>query len=295
MNTTLRRAAPCAFALLLLACRRPPRASQQAPEGSLASASAGTSADPSKSVTFTRRVPLPGFKAKRNRDLGFQLSREGVAIRHTAHEAFRYDVKKADESRITQAGLDVEDLYESNQQAEEAEDKAINPLSGQRFVVTRQADGKLSAQNAAGAPASEEQASLIEQYFGDLFEADKVSAFLPKGSISVGEKLKPTRAALLELLQLEDDVDTTIDGVDFTLASTDRDQATFALGMTMTWSMGAGFRLRARLSGTVSLETKAAQVKAVELAGPVVVLDPKGEELGTGQFRSKLEVSLESS
>lgn len=284
-----------AVAVALAACK-PAKVSRQAPEApSASSAFAAVPPHPAKTVTLTRRTPAPGSKARRKRDLGFQLSRGGDVMRHTAHDVVKYEVKQSDASRIIQAGLDIEELYEANQQGDDAEEKTVNPLAGRRFTVARAADGRLSALDSAGAEASDEQIALLEQHCGELFKVDAIGAFVPARPLAIGENLKPTRVALLEMMQIDDDDDTVIDGVAFTLANSKKDEAEFDVGMTMTWAMGGGFRMRARLAGVVSLETATARLRALELAGPVVVLDVKGAEVGSGQFKAHVEVSAETS
>lgn len=283
-----------AGALAWAACTPASKGPRPAPEA-VASATATTAAPPdpsAKAVTFTRRVPAPGSKAKQTRDLGFQLSRAGNAMRHTAHDVIEYEVKRADALRITQAGLVVDELYEANQQGDDAEEKTVNPLSGKRFVVTRKADGRLSAHDPAGEALSDDAQASLEERYGGLFDADKIGAFLPARPIAFGEKLTPTRAALLEMMQIdEDDRDTSIDDVDFTLTSAENDQARFNVGMTMTWTMGGELRMRAKLAGSASLDTATSRLRALRLAGPVVVLDGKGAQVGTGQFRAEVDVS----
>jgi hypothetical protein len=279
-----------AGALALTACK--PSSKTSIPEAASAGPqTVAPTAGSSTAVTLTRRVPAAGSKAKQKRDVGLQLTSGGEVMRHSSHDIVTYEVKQVDSNRVTQAKIDVEDLYEANQQGDEAEAKAINPLSGKGFVVTRKSDGRLFALDSTGATASDEQLGLIEQQYGKLFEKDEIGAFVPARPMTVGEKLKPTRAALLEMMQIaDDDADTSIEDVDFTLANAETDRAKFDVAMTMTWAMGGGFRLRARLLGKVSLDTSTARLRTLELAGPVVVLDVKGAETGSGGFKAHVEV-----
>jgi hypothetical protein len=285
-----------AVALALAACTPASKGARPAPEAVASEPPAAAPLDPPmKAVTFTRRVPAPGSKAKQKRELGFQLSRVGNVMRHTAHDVIEYEVKQADASRVTQAGLVVKELFEANQQGDDPEEKTVNPLSGKRFVLTRNADGRMSALDAAGAALSDQAKASLEEHYGGLFEADKFGAFLPTRPIIIGEKVEPTRGALLEMMQIDDDDrDTSIDDVDFTLAGAENGQAKFEVGMTMTWAMGDELRMRAKLVGSVSVETATARLRTVRLTGPVVVLDAKGTEVGGGQFRAEVDVSSHS-
>jgi len=281
-----------AGALALFACKP---ASNTSPQG-LRPIPGDDDAGPiaSSAVRFTRRVPGAGLKAHRNRDLQLQLAMGTEVMRHTEHEALRYEVKESNESRIAKAGLDIQDLYDADQQGEEPEEKKINPLSGSSFLVTDKADGHLSAVDAAGKPVSEEQLSLLGENYGELFETDQVAASLPKDAVSIGGQFTPSRAALVQMLRITDDDDTTLEGVELILRRVEDNEAHFDVRMTMTWKMAGDYRLRARLSGTLSLQTATGWLTTLGLAGPVLVLDPKGDEMGKGTFSTRAQVSFEA-
>ena len=192
-------------------------------------------------------------------------------------------MQASDEFRVTKGALDIKELFTVSQEGTGAEKKSVSPLAGSRYVVSRADDGKLSALDSAGNKAPAAQLKIIKDEFGDAFEKNQTGAFLPDRPVKIGEKLTPASDAMLRMLALKDDGNTLIDGTEFFLRSSTADRAIFDVTMTMTQKLvGAGLRLRAKLKGTIEIQPSGTWLVAVDLKGPLTLIDASGNEKGSG-------------
>jgi hypothetical protein len=196
-------------------------------------------------------------------------------------------VQAADEFRVTKASIDVKQLYTTKQEGTGDEKKSVNPLVGSRFTVSRGDDGKLSALDSGGAKVIPLQLAQIQEHFATVFDADQTQSFLPKRPVKIGEKLIPSSDACLKLLGQKDDGKTTIDGVEFILQSATPELATFAITMTFTQRIEASVRLRAKLEGTLDVRPRDSAITAIDVKGPLNLLDNGGNDKGTGDLSFK--------
>lgn len=248
---------------------------------------AGTSAtaEPaSNEVSFLQRPPKPGTKVNVTTKTSFKFTFEGKVFREVDEDAAQFSVQASDEFRVTKATIDVKQLFTTKQEGTGDEKKSVNPLAGSRFIVTRNDDGKLSAQDGSGTKVATAQLAQIKEHFGTIFETDKTVEFLPKRPVKIGEKLIPSSDAVLKLLGQKDDGATVIDGVEFILHSGTAERAAFAVTLTFTQKIDPRTRLRAKLAGTIDIRPKDSQISAISLKGPLTLLDAGGNDKGNGDL-----------
>lgn len=268
----------------LLACKALKK--EQAEPATSASAEAVTA--PSD-VKFTRAVAKPGTKITGDRTSNVKFTMNGKVYReNTALDAV-LDVQASDEFRITKAAIDVRDLHTIKQEGDGQEKRSVSPLAGSRYVVTRSDDGKLSALDASGNKVPASQLKLIKDEFASVFEKDTTGEFLPDRALKPGERFSPPSDAVLKMLGIKDDGKTLMDGIEFTLASATPDAASFDVNMTMTQTIVAGMRLRAKLKGKIDVRPDGSFLLGVDLKGPLELLDRSGNQKGTGDLAVKAE------
>ena len=185
---------------------------------------------------------------------------------------------------MTKAAIDVKQLFTTKQDGTGDEKKSVNPLSGSRWIVTRNDDGKLSALDSSGGKVAAPQLAQLKENFDGIFQTDKSRDFLPKRAVKIGEKLTPAADAVLSLMGQKDDGTATVDGVEFILQSATKDRATFAVSLTLTLKIDPTIRLRTKLDGTIEVRPKDSEITSVALKGPLTLLDPKGNDKGTGDM-----------
>lgn len=272
---------PLLFALFatLLACKALKKeGAEPATSASAVAVSAPTD------VTFTRAVPKPGTKITGGRTSTVKFTFNGKVYReNTALDAV-LDVQASDEFRITKAALDIRDLNTVKQEGDGQEKRSVSSLAGSRFVVTRTDDGKLSALDASGNKVPASQLKLIKDEFASVFEKDTTGAFLPDRPLKPGERFSPPSDAVLKMLGIKDDGKTLMDGIEFTLASATPASASFDVNMTMTQTIVAGMRLRAKLKGKIDVKPDGSWLLNVDLKGPLEILDRAGNQKGTGDL-----------
>jgi hypothetical protein len=233
-------------------------------------------------VTFVRHPPKTGAKVNVSGKTSFKFTFEGKVFREVTEDSAQVSVQASDEFRVTKATIEVKQLFTTKQEGTGDEKKSVNPLAGSRFTVTRNDDGKLSALDSGGAKVAAAQLAQIQEHFGTLFEADKTHEFLPTRPVKIGEKLIPSSDAVLKLLGQKDDGSTVIDGVEFILQSGTADKATFNVTLTFTQKIDPRTRLRAKLAGSLDVRPKDSEISAISLKGPLTLLDPGGNDKGTG-------------
>ena len=234
---------------------------------------------------FTNLVPKAGTKVTADRRTNMKFTMAGKVFREATALEASFDVQASDEFRVNKGALDIKELYTVSQEGTGAEKKSVSPLAGSRYVVSRADDGKLSSLDSSGNKTPAAQVKLIKDEFGDAFEKNQTGAFLPDRPVKIGEKLTPASDAMLKMLALKDDGNTLIDGTEFFLRSSANDRATFDVTMTMTQKLvGSGLRLRAKLKGTIEIQPTGTWLVAVDLKGPLTLLDGSGNEKGTGDL-----------
>jgi hypothetical protein len=235
-------------------------------------------------VAFTRAVPKPGAKISAQRQTTMKFTMDGKVYRETNSMKASLDVQASDEFRITKAALDLEDMNTVKQEGAGEEKRSVSPLAGSRFVITRTDDGKLSALDSAGNKVPAAQLKLLKDEFASVFEKDQTGAFLPDRALKPGERFSPPSDAVLKMLEIRDDGKTVMDGIEFMLASVAAERASFDVSMTLTQSLGAGMRLRAKLKGKIDLRPDGTWLLGVDLKGPLELLDRNGNQKGTGDL-----------
>jgi hypothetical protein len=196
-----------------------------------------------------------------------------------------FEVKASDEFRITKASIEVEDLYTTSQEGTGTEKRSVSPLAGSTYLVTRNEDGKLSAQDANGNKVPAATLKLIKDEFGGSFEKSQDAAFLPDRPLKLEEKLMPASDSMLSALSIKDDGNTLIDGTEFFLRSAADGKASFDATMTMTQKVpSAGLRVRSKLKGKLEMRPDGAWIVGVNLKGPITILDSSGNEKGSGEL-----------
>lgn len=235
-------------------------------------------------LTFLRRPPKPGANVNVTNKSNLKFTFEGKVFREVNEDAAAVSVQNSDEFRVTKAAIDIKQLVTVKQEGSGDEKKSVNPLQGSRFVVTRGDDTKLSALDSGGKKVSAAQLALLKEHYGTIFEADKTHEFLPTRPVKIGEKLIPSSDAVLKLLGQKDDGSTVIDGVEFILQSGTAEKAVFAVTLTFTTKIDARIRLRSKLAGTLDVRPKDSEISAITLKGPLTLLDPAGNDKGTGDF-----------
>ena len=235
-------------------------------------------------VAFSNVVPKPGTKVTGSRKVSTKFTMDGKVYRETNAADLGFEVQNSDEFRVTKAAIDVRDLYTIKQEGAGAEKKSVSPLAGSRYIVTRADDGKLSALDAGGTKVGAAQLKLIKDEFASSFERNQTGAFLPDRPLKLGEKLSPPSDAVLKMLEIKDDGNTTMDGIEFILASAAPDRAAFDVTMTMTQKLGAGLRLRAKLKGKIEIKPTGNWLLGVDLKGPIELIDGSGNSKGTGDL-----------
>lgn len=235
-------------------------------------------------LTFVRRPPKPGANVNVANKSNLKFTFEGKVFREVNEDAAAVSVQASDEFRVTKAAIDIKQLVTVKQEGTGDEKKSVNPLQGSRFVVTRGDDTKLSALDSGGKKVSASQLALLKEHYGTIFEADKTHEFLPARPVKIGEKLVPSSDAVLKLLGQKDDGSTVIDGVEFILQSGTPEKAVFAVTLTFTTKIDARTRLRAKLAGTLDVRPKDSEISAINLKGPLTLLDPGGNDKGSGDF-----------
>jgi hypothetical protein len=265
----------------LLACKALRRDSEQAAPA--ASATPAAPAAPSD-VAFTNVVAKTGTKIVSVHQTNSKFTMDGKVYRNASATDATAEVQSSDEFRVTKAAIDVKELYTITQDGTAAEKKTVSPLAGSRYVVTRGDDGKLSALDSNGSKVSASQLKLIKDEFGSGFEKDETGAFLPDRPLKIGEKLNPASDSVMKMLSIKDDGKTEFDGTEFILRTGTSDRAVFDVAMTMTQKLVAGLRLRAKLKGTIEIRPAGTWLLAVDLKGPMILLDATGKEKGTGDL-----------
>jgi len=274
----------------LLACKAFNKGDDAAADKGAATAAASAPAAPSPAaatneVTFTKKVPKPGIKGVSERKTASKFTMSGKTFRETSFMQGDFLVKESDEFRVTKASVDVKELYTTSQEGTGNEKRSVSPLAGSSYIVTRAGDGKLSAQDSGGNPVPAATLKLIKDEFGSSFEKNQDAAFLPDRPLKLEEKLMPASDAMLRALGIKDDGNTLIDGTEFFLRSAADGKAKFDATMTMTQKIpGAGLRVRAKLSGNLEMMTDGAWIVAIDLKGPITILDGSGNEKGSGEL-----------
>jgi hypothetical protein len=272
---------PVLLALItaLFACKALKK--EQAEPASSASAAA---VSPPTDVKFTRAVPKPGTKITGGRTSTVKFTFNGKVFRENTALDAALDVQASDDFRITKAALDIRDLNTVKQEGDGQEKRSVSPLAGSRFVVTRSDDGKLSALDSGGNKVPASQLKLIKDEFATVFEKDTTGEFLPDRPLKPGERFSPPSDAVLKMLGIKDDGKTLMDGIEFTLASAAPGVASFDVTMTMTQTIVAGMRLRAKLKGKIDVRPDGSWLLNVDLKGPLEILDRSGNQKGTGDL-----------
>jgi hypothetical protein len=214
----------------------------------------------------------------------FKFTYEGTVSREETETDAAIDVQASDEFRVTKAAIDVKKLTTTKQDGTEHEKRTVSPIAGSRYTVSRTDDGKVTALDSSGSPVAATMLAAIKENFGDVVDRDKTRAFLPKRPVKIGEKLIPSADVVLAIIGQKDDGTATVDGVEFILQSGTKDTSTFNVSMTFTLKADPKLRMRAKLEGTIDIRPKDAMVTAVTLKGPLTLLDPGGNEKGTGDL-----------
>jgi len=235
-------------------------------------------------ITFVKGVAKTGSKVEVSSKVSSKFTIEGKVYRETTESSATVDIQGADEFRVTKAAIDVKQLFTTKQDGTGDEKKSVNPLSGSRWIVTRNDDGKLSALDSSGGKVAAPQLAQLKENFDGIFQTDKSRDFLPKRAVKIGEKLTPAADAVLSLMGQKDDGTATVDGVEFILQSATKDRATFAVSLTLTLKIDPTIRLRTKLDGTIEVRPKDSEITSVALKGPLTLLDPKGNDKGTGDM-----------
>ncbi|HEU5075263.1 MAG TPA: hypothetical protein VFU02_13830 [Polyangiaceae bacterium] len=254
--------------------------------GAPVTAAAAPSAAPTTSdVSFTKKVPKPGTKGATTRKTASKFTMGGKTFRENSFMQGDFVVKESDEFRVTKASLDVKELYTTSQEGTGSEKRSVSPLAGSSYIVTRGEDGKLSAQDSGGNKVPATTLKLIKDEFGSSFEKNQDAAFLPDRPLKLEEKLMPASDSMLRALGIKDDGNTVIDGTEFFLRSVANGRAKFDATMTMTQKIpAAGLRVRAKLGGNLEMVTDGAWIVAIDLKGPITILDGSGNEKGSGDL-----------
>lgn len=275
----------------LLGCKAFSKLTEDDADKGEASATASAAAAPTSApaatneVTFTKKVPKPGVKGATTRKTASKFTMNGKTFRENSFMQGDFIVKESDEFRVTKASIEVKELYTTSQQGTGSEKRSVSPLAGSTYIVTRSDDGKLSAQDSSGTKVPAATLKLIKDEFGSSFEKNQDAAFLPDRPLKLEEKLMPSSDSMLRALGIKDDGNTLIDGTEFFLRSAADGKAKFDATMTMTQKIpGAGLRVRAKLSGNLEMVTDGAWIVAVDLKGPITILDGSGNEKGTGDL-----------
>ena len=257
----------------------------EAPAAASAAAAPASAAPVSNEVTFTKKVPKPGIKGATTRKTASKFTMSGKTFRENSFLEGDFLIKESDEFRVTKASLDVKELYTTSQEGTGSEKRSVSPLAGSSYIVTRAGDGKLSAQDSGGNNVPATTLKLIKDEFGSSFEKNQDAAFLPDRPLKLEEKLMPASDTMLRALGIKDDGNTLIDGTEFFLRSAADGKAKFDATLTMTQKIpGAGLRVRAKLSGNLEMMTDGAWIVAIDLKGPLTILDGSGNEKGSGDL-----------
>ncbi len=251
-----------------------------------------TAAPAATEVSFTKKPPKARTKGETTASSKLKFTYQGKVFREENESVAAIEVQASDEFRVTKAAIEVKKLSTTKQEGTAAEKRSTNPLAGSRYIVSRSDDGKLSALDSAGSPVAPALLAELKEHFGDSLERDKTTDFLPKRPVKIGEKLIPSADAVLKLLGQKDDGSATVDGVELILHSASGDKATFNVALTLTVKIDASLRMRSKLDGTVVLRPSDALVTAVTLKGPITLLDPKGNEKGSGDLAVEGTVSF---
>jgi hypothetical protein len=238
----------------------------------------------SNEVSFKRMVPKAGTKSTVSRKSTTKFTMSGKVYRETSVLDAAWEVKASDEFRITKASIDVKELFKTSQEGTGTEKKSVSPISGSSYVVTRYDDGTLGAQDSNGNKVAASLVKLIKEEFGSSFEKNQDAAFIPDRPVKLEEKLVPSSDVMLGMLGIKDDGNSLVDGTEFFLKSSTGSRATFDASMTMTQKVGSGMRVRAKLKGKFELQPEGAWLVAVDLTGPLTILDGTGKEKGTGDL-----------
>lgn len=268
----------------LLACKAKSEGGSTAPSASVVTAVTATAPAAPTDVTFAKGVPKAGAKIEQSMKTAFKFTFEGKVFREEDEDVATVEVQAADEFRVTKAAVDVKTLVETKQEGSDSEKRSVNPLAGSRYVLSRTDDGKFSALSSAGSPVAASVLAQLDKEYGEVVQQDKRRDFLPTRPVKIGEKLIPSSDAVLKLLDQKDDGSVVIDGVEFILASTAGDKATFNVSMTFTLKLDSKTRLRSKLDGTVDVRPKDAMITGLSLKGPLTILDAGGNEKGTGDM-----------
>jgi len=275
----------------LLGCKAFSKLTEDGADKGEATAAASAAAPPSAApaapseLVFTKKVPKPGIKGATTRKTASKFTMSGKTFRENSFMQGDFVVKESDEFRVTKASVDVKELYTTSQEGTGSEKRSVSPLAGSSYIVTRAEDGKLSAQDSGGNKVPAATLKLIKDEFGSSFEKNQDAAFLPDRPLKLEEKLMPASDSMLRALGIKDDGNTVIDGTEFFLRSTADGKAKFDATMTMTQKIpGAGLRVRAKLSGNLEMVTDGAWIVAIDLKGPITILDGSGNEKGTGDL-----------
>lgn len=277
------RTAPFVVCLAaLLACKGAGKSeSTEQPGGGLPTVAPATPT--SSDVTFRKLVPKVGAKMKYTRRSSAKFTLSGKVHRSEAAATASVTVQGSDQFRVWKAEVDVTELYATEQEGTAAEKKTVSPLAGSRYIVTRADDGSLSALDSNGSKVASSQMKLLKEEFGQVFEKNADSEFLPDRPIKLGEKLVPASDSVIKMLGVKDDGNITIDGVEFILKSATAERASFDSSLTFTQKLGS-IRLRAKLKGNIDLAPEGAWIVALDLKGPITILDSGGNEKGTGDL-----------
>lgn len=194
-------------------------------------------------------------------------------------------VKESDEFRVTKASIEVKEMYTTSQEGTGSEKRSVSPLAGSTYIVTRGDDGSLSALDSNGNKVPAATLKLIKDQFASSFEKNRDAEFIPDRPLKLEEKLMPPSDAMLAALGIKDDGNTLIDGTEFFLKSAKTSKASFEVSMTMTQKVaGAGLRVRSKLKGTLEMQPDGAWITAIDLKGPITILDASGNDKGSGEL-----------
>jgi hypothetical protein len=249
------------------------------------SAAQGAAAAAPSDYAFRPKIPSAGTSSTVTRSVALMLGMGNQSYRQNSFDKFKLTVKAADDFRITKALIEVQEKYETKQDGNAAEKKTVSPLAGGKFVVSRDDAGKVSAVDGEGAAVSAAQVKLLGEDYADLLKKDTLGSFLPDHPIKLGEKLSPSASSLMQMLDIKDDGKTTLDGIEFVFTSMDTGSAHFSMAFTLTMGLAGGLRMRAKLSGQLTVQTATVWLVGASLSGPVIVLDGKGNEKGKGDMK----------
>ena len=269
----------------LLACKEDRQKVTTTPSSPAATTAPTSPPDATDTVNFVSKVPPPpGTRATYRSDFTMKITQRGQVSRYHEHEESVFDVKATDGFKVTGLLIDVRDKVKTEQTGNKAEKRTTSPLAGSKYIVTLGANGKLSATDPAGNKTATSQLKLLTEDYKGRFEKDTTAEFLPQRPMKLGEKLFPATPTMLRVMSIKDDGKTSFEGTEFLLESVDGGVATFHVEMVMTMKMLASQRLRAKLSGKMRFLVDGVWTTAIELSGPLTLLDSRGNQKAEGTW-----------